>query len=114
MQGNKLSETTFELPGGLVTGDDRRLSYAEMRPLTGREEEWLATHPGTPAARAVTRLLSACLVHLGGKPPSSKLVQRLLVGDRDYLMLHLRCMTLGEHFCAVVVCPACDTKMDVD
>jgi uncharacterized protein YbaR (Trm112 family) len=114
MQGNILSETTFELPGGLVLGDERRLSYAELRPLAGREEEWLASHPGTPGAKAVTRLLSACLVHLDGEPPAYEYVQRLLVGDRDYLMLQLRCMTLGDHFRAVLVCPACNAKMDVD
>src|SRR6266487_2775275 len=114
MQGDTLSETTFELPGGLVLGIDRMLSYAELRPLTGREEEWLASHPGTLGARAVSRLLSACLVHLDGEPPDYEYVQRLLVGDRDYLMLQLRRITLGDHFRAVIVCPACDAKMDVD
>ena len=29
-------------------------------------------------------------------------------------MLQLRRMTLGDHFRAVIVCPACDAKMDVD
>lgn len=114
MRDNTLSETSFELPGGLVLENGRRLAQAELRPLTGREEEWLASHPGTPCARAVTRLLSACLLELDGEPVNHMQVQRLLVGDRDFLMLQLRRLTLGSHFRAVVVCPACDAKMDVD
>lgn len=114
MQGTTLSETSFELPGGLVLEDGRRLSRAELRPLTGHEEEWLAAHPSTPSAQVVTQLLSTCLIELGGEPVDAKQVQRLLVGDRDYLMLRLRCMTLGDHFRAVILCPACDAKMDVD
>lgn len=114
MRGDTPSETIFELPGGLVIGDDRRLSYAELRPLSGREEEWLASHPGIPSAKAVTRLLSTCLVHLDGEPSSHEQVQRLLVADRDYLMLQLRRLTLGDRFRVVMVCPTCGAKMDVD
>lgn len=114
MQDNTLSETIFELPGGLVLEDGRRLSQVELRPLTGHEEEWLAAHTGTPGAKTVTRLLSTCLIELDGKPVNYKQVQRLLVGDRDYLMLQLRRITLGDRFRAVIVCPVCDAKMDVD
>ncbi len=114
MQDTTLSEATFELPGGLVLEDGRRLSRVELRPLTGREEEWLATHPGVPSAKAVTRLLNSCLRGPDGELVGLQQVQRLLVGDRDYLMLQLRSITLGDHFHAVIVCPVCDAKMDVD
>jgi hypothetical protein len=114
MRDTTLSEVTFELPGGLVLEDGRRLSRVELRPLTGREEEWLATHPGVPGAKAVTRLLNSCLLGSDGEPMGLQQVQRLLVGDRDYLMLQLRRITLGGRFQAVIVCPVCDAKMDVD
>jgi len=97
-----------------MLSEDRRLSEAELRPLTGYEEEWLARHRGTPSAPAVTRLLSACLVRLDDVTRSQELVRRILVGDRDFLMLQLRRMTLGEKISAVVVCPACSAKMDAD
>lgn len=109
-----MSETIVELPGGLVLDGGRRLSRAELRSLTGHEEEWLARHPGIPSARAVTHLLSACLVELEGEPPGRETVRQLLVGDRDYLMLQLRRITLGDHFHAVVTCPACQARMDAD
>lgn len=97
-----------------MLSEDRRLSEVELRPLTGHEEEWLAQHRGTPSALAVTHLLSACLLRLDDTPPSRGLVRRMLVGDRDYLMLQLRRMTLGENISAVLVCQACHAKMDVD
>jgi hypothetical protein len=38
----------------------------------------------------------------------------MLVGDREFLIMQLRRITLGDHVQAVVNCPACGNKMDVD
>ncbi len=103
-----------ELPGGLLDADGARETHAELRPLTGAEEDWLAANPEISNASAVTHLLSTCLVRLGKCIVDSDLVQRLLVGDRDFLMLRLRRLTLGDQFRAVLHCPACSAKMDVD
>jgi len=103
---------TVALPGGLIVGD-RRLDHAELRPLSGREEEWLARHRGLPSARAVTWLLGACLIAIGEEAVSEALVRNLLVGDRDYLILALRKMTLGDRFQGVLPCPACTALMDI-
>jgi hypothetical protein len=113
MLAERSSGCTFSLPGGLILGDNRRIDEAEIRPLTGREEEWLALHPSVPSAHAVTRLLTDCTIRLGDMPPSGELVGSLLVGDRDYLILQLRRLTLGERFEAVLGCPACAGKLDV-
>ncbi len=109
-----LSDSVVALPGGLIAADGRRLARAELRPLTGAEEEWLAARPSEPSAPAVTRLLAACVVRLDGVPADRELARRLLVGDRDYLMLQLRRLTLGDQVRAVVPCPACREKMDVE
>src|SRR5690242_14449677 len=103
----------LELPGGLVLEDGCRLREAELRPITGREEDWLAVHGSAPSAAVVTYLLSRCLVRLGDREPTLDLVQGLLAGDRDYLMLQLRRATLGDQFQAVFRCPECGAKMDV-
>src|SRR5262249_5032287 len=113
MLNEQLSEGACILPGGLVLNDGRCLSRAELRPLTGREEEWLARHTDTPCALIVTNLLCACLVRLDELAPEPELIRRLLVGDRDYLILPLRRLTLGEVFAAVLPCPACHGRMDV-
>jgi hypothetical protein len=103
-----------ELPGGLIDAQGRRLARVRLRPLSGAEEEWLATTATIPSAVAVTNLLAACLVHLEDMPVDADLVRRFLVGDRDFLMLQLRLLTLGDPVHAVLLCPACSAKMDVD
>lgn len=113
MRSGQLPDT-YTLPGGLVVEEGRRLAQAALRPLTGREEEWLASHPGTPSAVAITRLLSNCLVWLEDAKITSDLIRQLLVGDRDYLMLQLRRLTLGDEFQAVFICPGCGARMDVN
>lgn len=102
------------MPGGLVLDDGRRLGRAELRPLSGREEEWLTQHAGMPSAHLATKLLSACFVRLENLAVNSEIVSKLLVGDRDYLILQLRRMTLGDRFAAVFSCPACKRAMDVE
>jgi hypothetical protein len=98
----------------LVLDDGRRLGRAELRPLTGREEEWVAHHASTPSAMMATRILSDCFVRLDELPVDTNIIRKLLVGDRDYLILQLRRMTLGERIAAVFGCPACKVAMDVD
>ena len=41
------------------------------------------------------------------------LARRLLVGDRDHLMLRLRRLTLGDVVAAVLTCPSCRARMDL-
>jgi hypothetical protein len=113
MQSAAALPEEMKLPGGLVLDDRHRLESVELRPLTGRDEEWLAAHPTAPSAIAVTRVLTSCLVRVGDAKPTEKLVRRLLVGDRDFLILQLRRMTLGDEFRVVFPCSACGNKMDV-
>lgn len=106
-------EAVFELPGGLTLDEGRCLTRAVLRPLLGREEEWLAHAAHAPSAVRVTRLLSSCLISLDGEPVTTGLVRKLLVGDRDYLMLQLRRLSVGDEVNAVLTCPACSAAMDV-
>jgi hypothetical protein len=101
------------LPGGLVMDEGRCLRRVRLRPLIGSEEDWLAQYPGAPSAVAVTRLLSSCVVDLDDAPVTKDLIRQFLVADRDYLILQLRRLTVGEEFQAVLTCPACNRKMDV-
>ena len=47
---------------------DRCLRQASLRPLTGREEDWLAQSRNLPHAVKVTRLLSECVLSIEGAP----------------------------------------------
>lgn len=114
MPATQLSDGVCFLPGGLVLDDGRRLGRAELRPLTGREEEWVTQHADTPSAKMATKILSWCFARLENVPVDSDIIGKLLAGDRDFLILQLRRMTLGDRFAAVFSCPACKRSMDVE
>ncbi|SRR5579883_1589503 len=114
MRNTYYMDDSVQLPGGLMLEDGAPLRDVLLRPLSGSEEDWLAHHPRTPSAPAVTRLLGSCLARSDGTPLGQDLARRLLVGDRDYLMLQLRRLTLGERVSAALACPACSARMDVD
>ncbi|HMS82437.1 MAG TPA: hypothetical protein PKD12_02155 [Nitrospira sp.] len=94
------------LPGGYVDNCGEVQREIELRPLTGREEELLATSRPRESASLVTVLLSRCIQRLGAiRPVSEALVRNLLVADRQYLLLKLREATFGEQIRANVFCP---------
>jgi len=107
------AEATVNLLGGLVLDDGRRLDQVGLRRLSGREEDWLARHHGVSNAKAVTDVLAACMLQSELGLTTRRLAQELLVGDRDFLMIQLRRLTLGDQIAAVYTCPACASKMDV-
>lgn len=103
------------LPGGFEHGGSwRRRLY--LRPLSGEEEAFLAEElAGAPPAVRTTALLACCLsLAPGGEPLGADLARALTVGDREALLLHLRRATLGERLSALLACPACGQKLDLD
>ncbi len=113
MEQDFSTRVLVSLPGGLAEAG-QWLREAEVRPLTGREEDWLVHNPNAPSALSVTRLLSGCLARVGERAATVERIRQMLVGDRDFLMLNLRRLTMGEDFHAVVACPACGKNMDVN
>jgi hypothetical protein len=111
-------EARCPLLDGWVVGDSpsegRRYSAAMLRPLTGFEEDWLAEQASAPSAIATSRILDACVLRIDDEPPPRGFSRRMLVGDRDYLIVQIRRLTLGDQVMAVVDCPGCRAKMDVD
>ncbi|MBV8370803.1 MAG: hypothetical protein JO036_17965 [Candidatus Eremiobacteraeota bacterium] len=100
------------LPGGLVT-DELSVRRVALAPLDGFGEDWLARHAGCCSAEATTALLGLCLAPPDGLD-ATQFARELLAGDRDFLMLHLRRLTLGDRVQAVLRCPACAQKIDVE
>ena len=106
-----------QLPGGYVDEHGVVQAEAELTPLTGRDEEWLADLPqDAPASAVVTKLLARRLVRIGTlRPVTASTVRDMLVGDREYLILKLREITFGNRVDAVFHCPNpdCGKPMDV-
>jgi hypothetical protein len=114
MLGQSPGETTVFLPGGLAVTEERCLRRVALHPLTGHAEDWLAQSRDLPNAIKVTQILASCVTSLEEAEPDASLMRRLLVGDRDFLMLQLRAATLGDRVQAVLPCPACKQRMDVE
>ena len=90
---------------------------AALRPLTGREEEMLAGMAEVAPAAQVTRILACCVQRIGPvQPVTRNAARRLLVADRQYLLLQIRRLTFGDRVAATLTCswPDCGKKMDID
>jgi hypothetical protein len=107
---------TFLLPGGYYDARQALQRECVLRPLTGREEELLAGQFRiVPGAVLVTRLLTRCIGRLGSLDViTPEIVRQMLIADRDYVLLKLRQAMFGNHVQAILGCPACELKMDID
>lgn len=112
-----MDHLTCFLPGGYVDEGGVLHREVDLAPLSGREEELLADRRQTGSTAPVTAVLSRCVRRLGTiSPVSTELVRRLLVADRQYLLLKLRDVTFGDQVQATIRCPwaDCGHKVDID
>jgi hypothetical protein len=94
------------LPGGLVDEAGTLHDEVELRALTGREEEILAARGRAESASLVTAVLSRCVERIGAVDTvDDAVVRRLLVADRQLIVLRLREATFGERVQGSVQCP---------
>ncbi|NNG15499.1 MAG: hypothetical protein HKM89_03385 [Gemmatimonadales bacterium] len=112
------SHHTCLLPGGYLDQNDELHREAELVCLSGRHEESLASRPeSVPAAVLVTQILSQCVKRIGSVcPVTDDVARRLLVADRQYLLLKLREVTFGDRVEGTLGCPwpTCGAKVDID
>lgn len=106
------------LPGGLVDETGTVHREVEFRRLVGRDEELLTEVVGSalPAA-LVTRVLSRSVLRIGTmRPVGEDVARRLLVGDRQFLLLKLREATFGDRIEGTLSCPwqGCGARVDID
>jgi hypothetical protein len=94
------------LPGGLVDDAGTVHDEVELRGLSGREEELLAGHGDAGSAALVTAVLSRCVQRIGGiREVDAGVARRLLVADRQFILLKLREATYGDQVQGSVPCP---------
>lgn len=102
------------LPGGLWH-EGRLHSNAWVRPVVGFDEEAMLDSHGDPVADRATTLLNRC-TRIDGIDDALSAVeaaQALSIGDREFLIWHIRRRTRGDTVDAVVNCSSCDEKLDV-
>jgi dsDNA-binding SOS-regulon protein len=101
-----LPDTNIELPGGFYDPlDDQLVTTAEVRELTGGDEEAIVkiSEPG----KALMTILEKATVSLGGKPADKETLSMLLAGDREALLLAIRRVTFGNEIELEAVCSRC-------
>ena len=101
-----LPDTNIELPGGFYDPlDDQLVTTAEVRELTGADEEAIVkiSEPG----KALMTILEKATVSLGGKPADKETLSMLLAGDREALLLAIRRVTFGNEVELEAVCSRC-------
>lgn len=86
--------TLVTLPGGFVSSTGEVITTAEVRELTGRDEEAIVKAPNV--GRALATILSRGVVSVGDIAADEKLLDNLLAGDRDALLLGIYRATFGD------------------
>jgi hypothetical protein len=112
------NENVFLLPGGYVDESGVAHREVELREITGEIESLFGSFgPEAHTASLVTSLLARTVKRIGSiHDPGVTLARDLLVGDRDYLILKLRELTLGTKVNCVLRCPdgECGELMDLN
>lgn len=106
------SDTEVILPGGaLIPGEPDPIRIAEVRELTGFDEEKMARIPAASVGKLLSTILELGTVSVGDHEATPALLDSLLVGDREALLLGIRIATYGKEMELTLTCPRCQTEM---
>ena len=99
------------LPIGYTDEAGRVHRQAVIRKMRGHEEA-LLFDPSLAAGHLVTELIKSCMVRLGDlESVDADVVSQLYSADRNYLLLELRRISLGNELQESYVCPRCDSEV---
>lgn len=100
-------EYVFDLPVGLADEDGEVHRRATIRKMRGHEEALLYDRALGPG-ELVSHIIAGTLLRLGSlEEPGPEVVDRMYSADRNYLLLQIRRVTLGDEMTARYTCPAC-------
>lgn len=111
--GNAIRQFEVNLPIGYTDESGQVHRKAILRKMCGYDEELLYDDT-LSSGHLVTELLSGCLVQLGEVVDvKSSIVSQLFTADRNYLLLELRRITLGDELNTSYHCPHCNSHVAV-
>lgn len=99
------SDSDVKLPGGFIKNGEL-ITTAEVKELNGADEEAIARAGST--GKSLQVLLQRGLYKLGVNEVVKEDLDTLLSGDRDAILLGIRCVTFGEDVSLDVMCPHCN------
>ena len=106
------ADNEVELPGGYLTFSGEILKTAEVRELNGKDEEALGK--ATNVARMWQTLLTRAVVSIGGERASESVLDNMLAGDRDALLLGIYRVTYGNEATLQSYCDGCREVKEVN
>jgi hypothetical protein len=110
------SNVLVNLPGGYLTPTGEVIKTAEVRELTGKDEEFISKS-GT-LGKAFSTILTRATVKVGEQKVDEVIFDNLLAGDRDSLMLGIFKATFGKEAELPGYCSECNeiktASVDVD
>lgn len=111
-----LAGRRLQLPGGVLDAGGGVHRHVRVRELTGADEEALFERASAGNAERVSAFLARAIEAVEGidTPIDARFTAALQLGDRDYLLLRLRQIDLGDAVHQVMRCPACAQRVDVD
>lgn len=110
----ELDDTQVDLPAGWIDQNGVLHRTALVRELNGFDEEALSHFdPFKNIAEFVTELLCRGVESIGDTHPDKQLIQTLLIGDREALLLGIRRATYGDTVEQKMVCPNCEEDNDI-
>jgi len=93
-----------DLPGGYIH-NNILIKEAEVRELVGADEEIIAK--ASDSTKALLTILKRGLVSIGGITPNDIMLDSLLAGDRDAILLGIYKATFGSEVTYAVNCTGC-------
>lgn len=106
---------TVQLPCGYLTKDGTIIREAEIVAMTGLTRKSIAREDiRSNSAKVTDVILLQCLKRIGSVALiNNKIINELILGDRDFLLLEIRRLSLGDKITANTECGGCKKKLDV-
>lgn len=101
------------LPHGFASNGSW-IRKVELRPLNGFDEQYVAEIIDLPAFIRTTHILQRVITFRKTIHDRKEAIRHLTIGDRIYLLLHLRMLTFGNNLPCVLGCPSCKESMSLD
>jgi hypothetical protein len=98
-------DSVVTLPGGYVTLEGEVITEAEVRELTGRDEELI--FKANNAGKMLTTILNRGTVRIGDVEATEDVLDQMFAGDRDALLLGIYRATFGPEAEVDAYCSGC-------
>jgi hypothetical protein len=106
------TDIEVELPGGYVTFSGGLLQTAKVKELTGKDEEFIARTQNFN--KVYSSVLQRGVVTIGEETATPDLLNGLLLGDRDALLLGIYRATYGDTASLSGFCSSCGNVEEVE